>query len=302
MALRADRLSALKKLIDSDAEFTSRRLAASFGESGDPDVSFLYEAEKYSLLAGGKRVRPFLVLEFCRMFGGDPECAAPLCIAVEMMHTFSLIHDDLPCMDDDDFRRGRPSCHKQFGEAEALLAGDALSIRAFEAILTSDLDDCVKVRACLALARAAGDCGMIAGQIADMRGERERLSFDEVKKLQTQKTGEMIMLSVRLGCIAAGIPDGDERLSDAVGYASCVGRVFQVIDDVLDATSTEEEMGKSVGSDKERNKSTFMTYMTPDEARDYAARLTMDAKNFIRCYPGSETLLDFADWLLDRKK
>lgn len=302
MSLRADRLSGLTKLIESDAEYVSGLLAARFGASDDPDVSFLYEAEKYSLLAGGKRVRPFLVLAFCRLFGGDVSDAAPLCEAVEMMHTFSLIHDDLPCMDDDDFRRGRPSCHKQFGEAEALLAGDALSIRAFQTILDSDLSDEIKVRACSALAAAAGDRGMIAGQIADMRGERERLTFDEVKKLQNQKTGEMIMLSARLGCIAAGIPDDDERLLDAVGYASRVGRVFQVIDDVLDATSTEEETGKSVGSDKERNKSTFMTYMTPDEAGNYAAELTQDAKDFIRCYPGSETLLDFADWLLDRKK
>ena len=296
------RADELRRRIAEDAELTEKWLRELFPSYSDKDVAFVNEAEKYSLLAGGKRIRPFLVIEFCRLFGGKiSDCAGPAA-AVELMHTFSLIHDDLPCMDDDELRRGRPTCHVRFGEAAALLAGDALSIRAFEALLSSGLDSDRKVRAASELALAAGDRGMIAGQIADMRGETERLSFDELVGMESLKTGKMIILSAKLGCIAAGLPEGDGRIRDAEEFSSRVGRVFQVVDDILDVSATPGQIGKSTGGDAEHGKSTFMTYMTPDAAFGYASRLTEEAKGFIGGYPGSEILCDFADYLLTRKK
>ena len=293
---------ALLERITADAAFTAFDLESQFKDSGDPDIRKVTEAEKYSLFSGGKRVRPFLVIEFCRLFGGDAEDCAGFCAAIEMMHTFSLIHDDLPCMDDDDLRRGRKTCHIAFGEATALLAGDALSIRAFEAVLNSEHTAEQKLRAASALALAAGDRGMIAGQIADMRGESERLTFGDMKKMQSQKTGQMIILASKLGCIAANVPEGDKREQDAEEYSSRIGSVFQIIDDILDATATAEQIGKSVGGDVEHGKSSFLAYMTPDEAYACAERLTEEAKTFISGYPGSELLCDFADYLLTRKK
>ena len=267
----------------------------------DAEKDTLYNAELYSLMAGGKRIRPFLTLEFCRLFGGSEEAAMPFACAVEMMHTFSLIHDDLPCMDNDDLRRGRPTSHKMFGEATALLAGDSLELRAVKtALLNVQVSPLDSRRAATVLADCAGK--MIEGQVMDMAAEREAISMEQLLTLQSQKTGALMEVSAAMGCIAAGIEDDAPEMNDAVLYAGRIGLAFQIIDDILDAQSTAEELGKSVGSDARDGKTTFLSFMSADEARSYARRVTDAAIDAVAGYHGSETLVALAEWLLTRRK
>ena len=267
----------------------------------DAEKDTLYNAELYSLMAGGKRIRPFLTLEFCRLFGGSEEAAMPFACAVEMMHTFSLIHDDLPCMDNDDLRRGRPTSHKMFGEATALLAGDSLELRAVKtALLNVQVSPLDSRRAATVLADCAGK--MIEGQVMDMAAEREAISMEQLLTLQSKKTGALMEVSAAMGCIAAGIEDDAPEMNDAVLYAGRIGLAFQIIDDILDAQSTAEELGKSVGSDARDGKTTFLSFMSADEARSYARRVTNAAIDAVAGYHGSETLVALAEWLLTRRK
>ena len=267
----------------------------------DAEKDTLYNAELYSLIAGGKRIRPFLTLEFCRLFGGSEEAAMPFACAVEMMHTFSLIHDDLPCMDNDDLRRGRPTSHKMFGEATALLAGDSLELRAVKtALLNVQVSPLDSRRAATVLADCAGK--MIEGQVMDMAAEREAISMEQLLTLQSKKTGALMEVSAAMGCIAAGIEDNAPEMNDAVLYAGRIGLAFQIIDDILDAQSTAEELGKSVGSDARDGKTTFLSFMSADEARSYARRVTDAAIDAVVGYKGSETLVALAEWLLTRRK
>ena len=267
----------------------------------DAEKDTLYNAELYSLMAGGKRIRPFLTLEFCRLFGGSEEAAMPFACAVEMMHTFSLIHDDLPCMDNDDLRRGRPTSHKMFGEATALLAGDSLELRAVKtALLNVQVSPLDSRRAAAVLADCAGK--MIEGQVMDMAAEREAISMEQLLTLQSKKTGALMEVSAAMGCIAAGIEDDAPEMNDAVLYAGRIGLAFQIIDDILDAQSTAEELGKSVGSDARDGKTTFLSFMSADEARSYARRVTDAAIDAVAGYHGSETLVALAEWLLTRRK
>ena len=225
------------------------------------------EAMRYSLEAGGKRIRPVLVLEFCKMFGGTEEQAMPAAAAIEMIHTFSLIHDDLPAMDDDDMRRGRPSCHKAFPEALAILAGDALSIHAFSVLANSTaLSDAQKVRLITELAEESGHHGMIAGQVLDMEQEGRRdVTVDQLKTMCAFKTGALIRVACRMGCIAANATD--EQIKAADTYGSYLGLAFQIVDDILDVTSTTDVLGKPVGSDAEENKVTFVTLLGLEAAQ-----------------------------------
>ena len=219
----------------------------------------IYEAMQYSLMAGGKRIRPVLTLETCRLCGGDVEAALPFACAVEMVHTYSLIHDDLPCMDDDDLRRGKPTNHKVYGEATAVLAGDALLTAAFEMMAEhrGGLDAQRVLEAVDCLSHAAGAGGMIGGQVLDMEGEQRPLSLEDLKLMQSLKTGALICAAAEMGCILAG---GTERQRQAVRtYARCIGRAFQVRDDMLDVTSTDEVLGKPIGSDAENGKTTFVS-------------------------------------------
>ncbi|NLK40236.1 MAG: polyprenyl synthetase family protein [Clostridiales bacterium] len=199
----------------------------------DEDYDLLIRGMRYSTLGGGKRIRPFLTLEFCKLFGGDPIAALPFASAVEMIHCFSLIHDDLPCMDNDDLRRGRPTNHLVFGEDMALLAGDALSILAFETIAANALvsnED--RIKAALLLSRASGRQGMVAGQVMDMLGEKKAYNLQKLKKMHRHKTGALIQAAAGLGCCAAG---ADDRCHlDAARYAEGIGLAFQIIDDILD--------------------------------------------------------------------
>ncbi len=238
----------------------------------------LYDAMEYSLLAGGKRIRPVLVLECCRMCGGNPEEALPLAGAVEMIHTYSLIHDDLPCMDDDDLRRGRPTNHKVYGEATAVLAGDALLTAAFEVALAGDsgLPPERALAAAEVLARAAGGRGMVGGQVLDIAGEGHALSLAEVEELQRLKTGALIAAAAEMGCIAAG---GTREQRGAVRrYAERLGMAFQIQDDILDVEGDTATLGKPTGSDARSEKTTFVTLKGVETCRELVRRLTEEAK------------------------
>lgn len=289
----------IEAVLRASAEKVEAALRSCYPADAEKDT--LYNAELYSLMAGGKRIRPFLTLEFCRLFGGSEEAAMPFACAVEMMHTFSLIHDDLPCMDNDDLRRGRPTSHRVFGEAMALLAGDSLELRAVKtALLNVHVSPWDSRRAATVLADCAGK--MIEGQVMDMAAEREAISMEQLLTLQSKKTGALMEVSAAMGCIAAGIEDNAPEIDDAVLYAGRIGLAFQIIDDILDAQSTAEELGKSVGSDARDGKTTFLSFMNADEARSYARRVTDAAIDAVVGYKGSETLVALAEWLLTRRK
>ena len=272
-------------------------------EEADTDFAPVLDAMRYSLLAPrAKRIRPTLTLELCRLFGGSDETALAAAAAVEMVHTYSLIHDDLPCMDNDELRRGRPTCHVAFGEATALLAGDALLTYAFEVLAKNDAMGERAVRdAVLTLSRAAGAFGMIGGQVIDLAGEDKQLEKDLLLKLHDRKTGALIVAAATLGCVAAGLSLTDPRTLAAGRFAKGIGLAFQIVDDVIDATADTETAGKSVGSDQKQHKTTFLSYYTPKEALAYAHRVTEAAKTELAVYAGSDFLLALADYLIDRK-
>lgn len=293
----------LKQALAEDCAAVEEKLLSLYPQSGDTDVALLYDAQKYSLMAGGKRIRPFIVMEVCRALGGDMNAALQFGAAIEQLHTFSLIHDDMPCMDNDDFRRGRPTSHKVYGEAVALQTGDAMCIKAFQTVLECpDVPAETAREAAYELAVSSGSLGMVGGQVTDMRGEREQFDFDTLLKLHSMKTGALIRLSAKLGCIAAGIGREDERYKACVEYASGIGLAFQIVDDILDATSDAQTLGKSVGSDRESGKTTFLSFMGIDEARAYATLVTDKAKAAIAGMEGFEILLELADFLLTRNK
>ncbi|MGM9641600.1 MAG: polyprenyl synthetase family protein [Eubacteriales bacterium] len=292
----------INKLKDNSL-IIDKAISEKYGRFADKDTESVRKAELYSLTAGGKRIRAFLVNEFCRACNGDIAQSLDFAVAVEMMHTFSLIHDDLPCMDNDDLRRGKPTSHKVFGEATALLAGDSLAVRSlFTAASNSSVSPSVALAGARLLADAVGSEGMIGGQIIDMRGESEKLDFETLLKLHKKKTGALIIASAKLGCLAAGINVDDGRYKAAEVYAENIGLAFQIIDDILDVTSESSVLGKNVGVDESRNKTTFLSFMTVDEAREYAKRLTDDAKSALACFADAETLSELADYLLIRKQ
>jgi geranylgeranyl diphosphate synthase type II len=290
-----------KAVLTEDAARVESLLDTLYRGGGRCDA-VLDEACRYSLMAGGKRVRPALTLEFCRLFGGDPENALPFGAAVEMIHTFSLIHDDLPCMDDDDLRRGRPTNHKVFGEAYALLAGDGMALDAFGmAASNTAVSAEARAQAVLFLSGAAGCGGMVRGQIVDMFGEQHTLSYEELLFLHANKTGALIRVAAQLGVLAAGYGADSPEMEAAVGYAERIGLAFQVIDDILDVTSTPEAMGKSVGGDADHHKNTFLSFKTIPEAQAFAEDLTEEAVALVEPYAGSERLSALARYLAVRQ-
>ncbi len=282
------------------AEKTEKTLA-SFADCKQEDLSLIFDAESYSLLGGGKRVRPFLVLAFCKLFGGTEEAAMPFACALEMIHTYSLIHDDLPCMDNDDYRRGRLTSHKKYGEAMAVLAGDALLTKAFGVAAGNEkVAPEIALAAVRTLSEAAGDVGMIGGQVLDILGEgNENLTLEELCRLQSLKTGALIRAAARLGCLAAGADP--EKMQAADRYAANIGLAFQIVDDVLDVVGDAALLGKKTGADKDKNKITFVSFYEPNAALAYAARLTDEAIAQISDFSGSETLCALAKYLLVRK-
>lgn len=293
----------LRSSLNENSLLVDRVIKEIYDSMHDKDTEEVREAELYSLTAGGKRIRAFLVNEFCCACGGSVSASAGFAAAIEMMHTFSLIHDDLPCMDNDDLRRGKPTNHKVYGEATALLAGDSLAIRSiFTAADNSEVEPKYALKASKILAASACSEGMIGGQIIDMRGEREALDFETLLKLHKKKTGALIVASAKLGCLAAKVDETDPRFESAEKYAANIGLAFQIIDDILDATSSAETLGKNVGVDQCRNKTTFLSFMSIDQARQYAEKLTSEAKEALDTFENRAILCELADYLLIRDK
>ena len=293
----------LKTALESNSALIDKRIGEIYAEFTDADTSEVRRAELYSLTAGGKRIRSFLVNEFCHACGGEKDASLDFAVAIEMMHTFSLIHDDLPCMDNDDMRRGKPTSHKVFGEATALLAGDSLAVRSVTTAANNPrVSQATALEAVSLICNAVSSEGMIGGQIIDMRGESEKLDFDTLLKLHRKKTGELIKVSAKLGCLAAGISFGEGKFKSAVRYADNIGLAFQIVDDILDVTADPTVWGKNTGSDATSNKTTFLTFMTVAEAKEYAARLTNEAKSELECFEHAELLEALADYLLVREK
>ena len=267
--------------------------------TGERPYGRLREAMRYSLLAGGKRVRPVLTLAFCDMLGGDWRRALPFACALELVHTYSLIHDDLPCMDDDDLRRGKPTCHKVYGETMAVLAGDALQPEAFALIAGADgMSAQQRIDAVAVLSAACGGDGMVAGQVLDTEGLCHNV--DEVKLLHRLKTGAMLCAACELGCVAADA--AVEIRKKAVEYGRCIGLAFQIRDDVLDVIADQAEFGKPVGSDREEGKVTFVDLLGMEACQAQVAAETEKAKAAIANIPNNEFLMTLAQWLAERRK
>ena len=268
--------------------------------SADTLPATAHKAMRHSLFAGGKRLRPILCLAAAEACGGSGEHAMPLACSVEAIHTYSLMHDDLPCMDDDDFRRGHPTCHKVFGEAVAVLAGDALQALAFEIAAAAVPSSQFSVRDyVLELARTAGSQHLIAGQIMDMEGEGRKLTESDLRAIHERKTMALLVSSVRLGAMAAGADD--DALEGMTRFGKALGLAFQVIDDILDVTQTTEKLGKSAGKDIAAEKATYPAILGLEASREEANRLTNEAYGALAAFgDDGRRLREIAEYLLNR--
>ena len=258
----------------------------------------LFDSMRYSLLAGGKRLRPLFVLEFCRVCGGDIQKAMPFAAALEMIHTYSLIHDDLPCMDNDDFRRGNPTNHKVYGEAIAVLAGDALLTAAFSYIAKADLPPECRIRAVEILSECAGELGMVGGQILDIESETRQCTVQEVLDIQSRKTGALIRAACQLGVVAAG--GVVHQLEAAGAFADHLGLAFQIRDDMLDVIGNAQELGKSVGTDGVKN--TFVQLYGLEQCGKLVEEHTQMAISNLAPFPERDYLQWLAQSLTNRYK
>lgn len=282
----------------SYGQLIEKRLDGYSGQKpGCPDI--LTDAMRHSLLAGGKRLRPLLVLLATEACGGNPEEALPAACAVEYVHTYSLIHDDLPSMDDDDLRRGQPSCHIRFGEANAILAGDALLTQAFE-ILATDLPPEVAAPCCRELALAAGSQNMVGGQVDDLAAEnREDLTAAELEQIHNRKTGAMIRGALRMGSIVA--KSSDELFRKLGFFGEKIGLAFQIVDDLLDFSGDATKIGKSLGKDEESQKLTYVRLYGADESRRLAEKLISEAIAAVNeLGENGKPLIGLAQFILNR--
>ena len=284
---------------DSYRAAVDDHLGGLFADAKDKPYRRLQEAMRYSLLAGGKRVRPVMTLAFCDMLGGQWREALPFACALELVHTYSLIHDDLPCMDDDDLRRGRPTCHKVYGETMAVLAGDALQGEAFGLIAAAPaMTAQQRIDAVAVLSAACGGGGMVAGQVLDV--DHLAQSEADLRLLHRLKTGAMLQAAAELGCVAAGADDGlRQRARD---YGCHIGLAFQVRDDVLDVVADQGELGKPIGSDRAEGKRTFVDLLGLEACQALVAEETSKAKAALADLPDSGFLLNLADHLAERRK
>ncbi len=258
----------------------------------------LFEAMEYSLLAGGKRLRPIFAFEFCRICGTDWKIAAPFAAAIEMIHTYSLIHDDLPSMDNDDLRRGRPTNHKVFGEAMAILAGDALLTDAFAAAATAQLAQPQDMAFAISvLSECAGSLGMVGGQVLDIRSEERECTEEEILNIQSRKTGALINAACVLGVIAAG--GTEEQIDAAASFAGALGIAFQIRDDMLDVIGTKDEMGKGVGTDEVKN--TFVRLYGLEKCEELVQKYTQIALSALDVFEDPGILPELAASLTDRR-
>ena len=290
--------------LNSVAEETEVYLSEIFEEKGKKDNFNLNKAMKYSVLGGGKRLRAYMVSEFFALCGCKGENWKDYAAAIEMIHAFSLIHDDLPAMDNDDMRRGKPSNHKAFGEATAILAGDSLALDAFGVICGSWLcSPHQNEQAVIALSKYSGSAGMCAGQQFDLDGEGRKISLDELTTLVDLKTGALFSCACMLGCIAASATNEQKEAAEKFGLYT--GRAFQITDDLLDIHSTSEELGKTVGKDIESGKSTFPALLGEDGARNYAEECIAKAKKCLDCFEDGDAknrLTEFCEYILIRRK
>jgi len=271
-------------------------LSSCFVYPGEPQQE-LFDSMRYSLLAGGKRLRPVLTLEFCRACGGDVEAAMPFALAVEMIHTYSLIHDDLPCMDNDDYRRGRLTNHKVYGESMAVLAGDALLTAAFTRLCVAKLPPERICQAVEMLGEFAGELGMVGGQVLDLAAEEKLCTEEEIGAIHTRKTGALISAACTLGVIAAG--GSDEQFDAAARYAAGLGLAFQIRDDMLDVIGDPEKLGKNTGMDEKKN--TYARLFSLEECQRKVDKLTDFALEALSAFEDSAFLKELALWLVERE-
>ena len=272
---------------------------AEYFRADDMPQAGLFESMRYSLNAGGKRIRPILVLEFCRITGGDCDKALPAACAIEMLHTYSLIHDDLPCMDNDDLRRGKPTNHVVYGECTATLAGDALQAEAFGTILRSELPAEARAECARILADAVGADGMCGGQFLDMIGENKKLTAQELDEINSRKTGALLIAACTMGVAAAG--GSDKQLEAAAMFGAAIGAAFQIRDDMLDVISTSEQLGKPIGSDAQEHKNTYMALYGADRCMEMIEKLTEQAKAVLNeAFDDTAFLCELADSMVTR--
>ena len=278
-------------------EYIEKYLRDWYARFHDLPQKQLFEAIEYSLMAGGKRLRPVFAFEFCRMCGRDWQMAAPFAAAVEMIHTYSLIHDDLPCMDNDDFRRGRPTNHKVFGEAMAILAGDALLTDAFTVASTAQLPEPADMAFAIAmLSECAGSLGMVGGQVLDIQAEQRECTEEDVLAIQDRKTGALINAACVLGAVAGGA--SEEQITAAAQFAAGLGLAFQIRDDMLDVIGTAEEMGKGVGTDAAKN--TFVRLYGLEKCEELVQKYTQYAIDALSVFEDTEYLIGLAKELTGR--
>lgn len=296
-------------MLDLDSYLTSqkkrinRALESLLKTSDKPDR--ILEAMTYSLMAGGKRIRPVLCVAAAEAAGGNPEDAVPAACALEMVHTYSLIHDDLPAMDDDALRRGKPTCHMAFDEATAILAGDALLTLAFQTLASIELSKAEQaakwLRVIQLISYAAGYCGMIQGQMLDITSEGRQLTLAELKSLHRLKTGALIEASISSGAVLGGL--NSNKISLFESYAQNIGLAFQVTDDILNVEGDPEIMGKAVGTDKLRNKNTYPSLLGLKKSKDFAGKLVENALQALESFDQkAEPLRAIAKYIVERKK
>lgn len=260
----------------------------------------LHKAIRYSVFAGGKRLRPYLTLLAWQLYQPDPEPITPVAAAIEMIHTFSLIHDDLPDIDNDEYRRGKKSCHALFGEGDALLAGDALLLGAFELITYAEISAEHRVQFIRELAHICGVKGLIAGQMLDIESEGKTVSKKTLQFIHENKTAKLINICLRFGALAAGAPENELAIIEE--YGNNLGLVYQIVDDLLDIEGTQEELGKSIGKDAEVQKATFPSVYGIEESKRMAREITEKAKQSIAKLGDRSMMLQIlADYLLTRK-
>ena len=291
----------IKELLKEQIKFTDGYLDKYLAEKDNPQ-NIIYKAMRYSVFAGGKRLRPILMMNTCNMCGGDVNEVIPFACALEMIHTYSLIHDDLPAMDNDDLRRGMPTSHIKFGEAIAILAGDALLNKAFEVVSQYNGNNPQRaIKAMNMLAVSSGTEGMIGGQIVDMESEGKDITLDELKYLHLNKTGAIIRSACTVGALMGGASDGEIKAVDE--FAQNLGVAFQIQDDILDVTSTLEELGKPVFSDEKNEKTTYVTLYGIEKSKEIVKKLSDDACDILSSFgERAEFLVELTKYLTDRKK
>lgn len=290
----------MKDVLEEQAAFIDGYLDKYLAKKDNPQ-SVIYEAMRYSVFAGGKRLRPILMMNACKICGGDVNEVIPFACAMEMIHTYSLIHDDLPAMDNDDLRRGMPTSHIKFGEATAVLAGDALLNKAFEVVSEYSGDDTRRVmKAINMLAVSSGAEGMIGGQIVDMESEGREITLDMLRYLHLNKTGAIIRSACAIGALIGG--GSDEQIKAVDEFAKNLGIAFQIQDDILDVTGDESELGKPVGSDAEEKKNTYVGLLGLDKSKELAEEYSDKAKEALALFGDkAEFLIELTDYLTTRR-